>query len=235
MRESEQPIPITLPARRWRGCTVDRISSTTRLFFSSTTPLTTHCPYTAKDMSRSREPAIATRVSASVASASGGWSVAVVSSGAGGSWRRSARTAVSVTAASFRVDVRAEDDPVVAEEQERVDVLRRERLTPGGRRGDHLQPHFASSNGSAARSRAAPSPGGAGAVTATPYVASFESAPFRAVDPPTSRSRTSVEARNARLRSRSRISRPATSAIARRPLIAPPAPGRAPRARAARS
>lgn len=36
------PIPLTLPARRWRGWAVDRITSTTRLFFSSTTPLITH-------------------------------------------------------------------------------------------------------------------------------------------------------------------------------------------------
>ena len=39
-----RPIPITLPASRWRGRTVERIISTTRLFFSSTTPLTTHWP-----------------------------------------------------------------------------------------------------------------------------------------------------------------------------------------------
>ena len=46
------------------------------------------------------------------------------------------------------------------------------------------------SNGFAARWSAASRPGGAGAVTATRYVVFFESAPFSAVDPPTSRSRT---------------------------------------------
>ena len=39
-----RPIPITLPASRCRGRTVERMISTTRLFFSSTTPVTTHWP-----------------------------------------------------------------------------------------------------------------------------------------------------------------------------------------------
>ena len=43
-----------------------------------------------------------------------GASVAVVSSGAGGRCCRSARTAVSATAASLRIDVRPEDEPVGA-------------------------------------------------------------------------------------------------------------------------
>ena len=34
------------------------------------------------------------------------------------------------------VDIRAEDDPVVAEKQQRVDVLCRELVASGGRRSD---------------------------------------------------------------------------------------------------
>ena len=92
----------------------------------------------------------ATKVVASSLSFSGGWSVPVVSSGDGGSSLRSARTAVSATAAAF-VDVVSEDEPVVRQEQQRVDLLVLEQLASRGGRVDHAQSNFASSNGCAAR------------------------------------------------------------------------------------
>ena len=57
---------------------------------------------------------------------------------------------------------------------------------------------FALSKGLAARLSAASRPSGAGAVTATRYVFSFESAPFKAVDPPTMRSMIRVEIQEGR-------------------------------------
>ena len=154
----------------------------------------------------------------------------------GGRWLRSARTAVSAIAAAFGVDVRAEDEPVLRQEQERVDLLGVECSPPGCRRGDHAQPHLRvverlrralERGGEAGRRRRRRPRRGRSARSRAPRAAR--------VEPPTSRSMISVETRNTLLRRRSRISRRATSVIARRPLTAPPAPGTARRARAARS
>ena len=118
------------------------------------------------------------------ASPAGGSSVAVVSSGAGGRWLRSARTAVSATAASLRVDVCAEDEPVLAEEQERVDLLRLERRASGGRRGDDPQPHLRVVEGLRRPLRARRrGPRGAGAVTATRYVGFVRERPWQRARP----------------------------------------------------
>ena len=187
-------------------------------------------------MSRSREPAYATKTAASVDSCSGGWSVAVVSSGAGGSWRRSARTAASATAAALastleRKTSRSSDRsssastclrlraPAVRQRTTApLAAVRRRRRTAALRAGGRRR-------GRAAR---APSlrPGRSSADRASRA---------SAADPPTSARIRSVDARNALLRSRSRMSRQATSAIALRPLTLPPARGRARRASAARS
>ena len=93
--------------------------------------------------------------------------MAVVSSGAGGSWLRTARTAVSATAAAFASTFVAEDEPVGGQEQERVDLFVLERCRPAAGEATARSRTFASSNGFAARWRAAASPVGTGAVTAT--------------------------------------------------------------------
>ena len=66
----------------------------------------------------------------------------MVSSGAGGRWRRRARTAASVTAASFASTFAAEDEPVIAQEYERIDMLGRERLASGGSRTEDAESHL---------------------------------------------------------------------------------------------
>ena len=69
-------------------------------------------------------------------SSSGGRSVAVVSSGVGGSSRRSARTAVSATR-RLRIDLGPEDEPVLGQEQQRVDFLGVEGPASGRGRRDY--------------------------------------------------------------------------------------------------
>ena len=53
------PMPSTLPISRSRGRTVDSTTSTTRLCFSSTTPVSTHVPYEKIPMNMRMIPALA--------------------------------------------------------------------------------------------------------------------------------------------------------------------------------
>ena len=55
------PIPRTLPISRSRGSIVDRTTSTTRLCFSSTTPVRTHVPKVKIEMNRRITPTFANR------------------------------------------------------------------------------------------------------------------------------------------------------------------------------
>ena len=127
---------------------------------------------------------------------------------------------MSATAAAFASTFVPEDEPVLGEEQQRVDLLGLERPPSGGRRRDYAASRtFASSNGCAARSSAAARPARRRRRHRDPVgLLLRERRPKRgrAAD---EREHESVETRNALLRSRSRISRRATSVIARRPLI----------------
>ena len=117
-------------------------------------------------MNRSSEPAYATSNAASPGSSSGAWSVAVVSSGSGGNSFRTARTAVSATAATrtstfFRKTSRSVDRSNSASTSPFSRSLR-----PAAAESTVRSFTFASSNGSAAPCRAVARPAGAGAVTA---------------------------------------------------------------------
>ena len=70
---------MTLPTSRSRGRTVDSTTSTTRLCFSSTTPVSTHVPYEKMPMNIRMIPALA-KMSAVMSSSVGG-SRAVIAGG----------------------------------------------------------------------------------------------------------------------------------------------------------
>ena len=76
---ASRPIPMTLPTSRSRGRTVDSTTSTTRLCFSSTTPVSTQVPYEKMPMNIRMIPALA-KMSAVMSSSVGG-SRAVIAGG----------------------------------------------------------------------------------------------------------------------------------------------------------
>ncbi len=87
------PIPSTLPISRFRGRTVERTTSTTRLCFSSTTPVSTQVPYEKMPMNIRMIPALAKMI-AVVSDAVGG-SSADTTGGASSSWPPAARSEIT--------------------------------------------------------------------------------------------------------------------------------------------
>ena len=92
---ASRPMPSTLPIRRSRGRTVVRTTSTTRLCFSSTTPVSTQVPYVKIPMNIRMIPALA-KMTAVVCASVGGSSGSTVG---GSSFAASAPARRPMTAA----------------------------------------------------------------------------------------------------------------------------------------
>ena len=233
--EPEQPDSATLPMSKCRGRTVERISSTTRLLFSSTTPASTHWPV---DRQRSEQKRGAEH---------GDDSLGVLGRLACGLERRGRELGRGRKTAAerphrrvggcgeLRIDALPEDDPVVAEEEQRVDFLfASSSWRPAAAEPHDLQPHLRVEGLRGTLQRGV-EPAEARAQPPRRDVVSSWSTIGNALEAPTMTSMITVDQRKAGLRSRSRISRQATSEMARRALMTRSAPRRAPRARAGRS
>ena len=230
-------MPITLPASRWRGRTrrEDQLDDAVVLLLDDAGehPLAVERERHEQEQgagvrdqtSRRRWPPV-----------SGGWSVAVVSSGAGGRWLRSARTAVSATAAAFASTFVRKTSRSCGRSRSASTCSASSACRPAAGDATTRSCTFASSNGSAARCER----GGEARRRRRRHRDAVGLLGVRAALPERGRAADEREhderrGEEAWLRSRSRISRRATSVIARRPLMAPPARGRARRATAARS
>ena len=131
-------MPRTLPINRSRGRTVVRTTSTTRLCFSSTTPVSTHVPYEKMPMNIRMMPALA-KMTAVVCSSVGGSRAEIVGGLriAASEPARSPMTAAAVIALQLVVGP-LEDDQLaragqVGRDLERgVDRLGAQRLLGGG-------------------------------------------------------------------------------------------------------
>ena len=203
-----RPIPITLPASRWRGRTVERISLDDAVALLLDDAGDHPLAVDGKRREQEQRAGVArpgSRRRSSPSRRAGAWPQSAPVPG--GRWLRSARTAVSAIAAALVSTFVAEDEPILRQQQDRVDLLGVERPPSGCGRGDHSQLHL----GVVERFRCALECGGEAGAAPAPSPRRRRSAASRAPGErgraPTSRSMISVEARKTLLRQHARGSR----------------------------